>query len=97
MTTEIIRSRRNVEVGDLIEGRAVIEKELIMPPNEKLKRLGVYDYTVESEDVQEPVEAPIKAKKSRKMGKDPGFIRIDMSTVSPINGPSLVLFRNMSF
>lgn len=68
----VIRSRRNLEIGDSVEGRKILEKLVIAPNDDKLKRFGVYDYTV---DMSEIISPPTK--------KVDGGTRIDMSS-SPI-------------
>jgi hypothetical protein len=49
-------------------------------------------------DSADSIEAPKSKRQPRKTkskSDDPGFIRIDMSQQTPINGPSLVLFRTV--
>jgi hypothetical protein len=45
--TAVIRSRRNLNVGDVVEGRKILSKTIIAPHDDKAKRFGVYDYTVD--------------------------------------------------
>ena len=47
MTTKTVRSRFNHEVGGQVEGCTILEKRVIIPPEPKERRLGVYDYVVE--------------------------------------------------
>ncbi len=48
MTTKTVRSRFNHEVGETVEGCTIIEKRVIIPPDEAERRRGVYDYVVEA-------------------------------------------------
>ena len=47
MTTKTVRSRFSHEIGQQVEGCTIIEKRVIIPPDPKERRLGVYDYVVE--------------------------------------------------
>jgi hypothetical protein len=47
MTTKTIRSRFDHQIGDLVEGCKVIERTVVIPPNEAERRRGVYDFLVE--------------------------------------------------
>jgi hypothetical protein len=47
MTTKTVRSRFNHEIGHQVEGCTIVEKRVIIPPDPKERRLGVYDYVVE--------------------------------------------------
>ena len=47
MTTKTVRSRFSHEVGQQVEGCTILEKRVIIPPDPKERRLGVYDYVVE--------------------------------------------------
>jgi len=55
MLTKTVRSRFNHEIGEKVEGCTILEKHVIMPPNEAEKRRGIYDYEVE---VPPAVEKP---------------------------------------
>jgi hypothetical protein len=44
--TETIRSRSNREVGQEVEGKTILEKKIVIPPDPANKRLGVYEYVV---------------------------------------------------
>jgi hypothetical protein len=43
-----IRSRFNHEVGELVEGCRIVDKKVVIPPEPRERRLGVYDYVVEA-------------------------------------------------
>ena len=45
--TKTIRSRSNREIGEQVEGCTVLEKRVVIPPDPRERRLGVYDYLVE--------------------------------------------------
>jgi hypothetical protein len=45
--TQTIRSRSNREIGQLVEGKTILEKKIIIAPDPVNKRLGVYEYVVE--------------------------------------------------
>ena len=47
MLTKTVRSRFNHEIGEKVEGCTILEKRVVIPPNEAEKRRGVYDYEVE--------------------------------------------------
>jgi hypothetical protein len=47
MTTKTVRSRFSHEIGQQVEGCTIVEKRVIIPPDPKERRLGVYDYVVE--------------------------------------------------
>ena len=47
MITKTIRSRFPHEVGEKVEGCTIIEKRVVIPPEPKEQRRGVYDYVVE--------------------------------------------------
>ena len=47
MLTKTVRSRFNHEVGEKVEGCTILEKRVVIPPDEIEKRRGVYDYEVE--------------------------------------------------
>jgi hypothetical protein len=55
MLTKTVRSRFNHEVGEKVEGCTILEKRVVIPPNEAERRRGVYDYEVE---VPPAVEKP---------------------------------------
>jgi hypothetical protein len=55
MLTKTVRSRFNHEVGEKVEGCTILEKRVVIPPNEEERRRGVYDYEVE---VPPTVEKP---------------------------------------
>jgi hypothetical protein len=55
MLTKTVRSRFNHEIGEKVEGCTILEKRVVIPPNEAEKRRGVYDYEVE---VPPAVEKP---------------------------------------
>src|ERR1019366_2874060 len=45
--TKTIRSPFNHEVGGTVEGCAILEKRVVIPPNPAEHRRGVYDYLVD--------------------------------------------------
>ena len=47
MLTKTVRSRFSHEVGEKVEGCTILEKRVVIPPNEAERRRGVYDYEVE--------------------------------------------------
>src|SRR5579871_1710887 len=47
MITKTVRSRFHHEVGEKVEGCAILERRIIIPPQPSERRLGVYDYVVE--------------------------------------------------
>lgn len=47
MLKKTVRSRFNHEIGEKVEGCTILEKRVVIPPNEAEKRRGVYDYEVE--------------------------------------------------
>jgi hypothetical protein len=47
MLTKTVRSRFSHEVGEKVEGCTILEKRVVIPPNEEERRRGVYDYEVE--------------------------------------------------
>jgi hypothetical protein len=47
MLTRTVRSRFNHEIGEKVEGCTILEKRVVIPPNEAERRRGVYDYEVE--------------------------------------------------
>ena len=53
MLTKTVRSRFNHEVGEKVEGCTILEKRVVIPPNEAERRRGVYDYEVEVPPVAE--------------------------------------------
>jgi hypothetical protein len=53
MLTKTVRSRFNHEIGEKVEGCTILEKRVVIPPNEAEKRRGVYDYEVEVPPVVE--------------------------------------------
>ena len=55
MLTKTVRSRFSHEVGEKVEGCTILEKRVVIPPNEEERRRGVYDYEVE---VPPTVEKP---------------------------------------
>jgi hypothetical protein len=55
MLTKTVRSRFSHEVGEKVEGCTILEKRVVIPPNEVERRRGVYDYEVE---VPPAVEKP---------------------------------------
>jgi hypothetical protein len=46
--TKTIRSRFNHEIGEQVEGCTILEKRVVIPPDPRERRLGVYDYLVEA-------------------------------------------------
>jgi hypothetical protein len=58
MLTKTVRSRFNHEVGEKVEGCTILEKRVVIPPDEVERRRGVYDYEVE---VPPAVEKPARA------------------------------------
>ena len=44
--TETIRSRSNREIGQVVEGKTILEKRIVIAPDPVNKRLGVYEYVV---------------------------------------------------
>jgi hypothetical protein len=59
MLTKTVRSRFNHEIGEKVEGCTILEKRVVIPPNEAERRRGVYDYEVE---VPPAVEKPRAAR-----------------------------------
>jgi hypothetical protein len=55
MLTKTVRSRFNHEIGEKVEGCTILEKRVVIPPDEVERRRGVYDYEVE---VPPAVEKP---------------------------------------
>ena len=55
--TKTVRSRSDREIGQLVEGCTILEKRVVIPPNLRERRLGVYDYLV---DVPPLPEKPSK-------------------------------------
>src|SRR5947209_19272356 len=49
--TKMIRSRFDHEVGQQVGGCTILEKRVIIPPEPRERRLGVYDYLVEAPPV----------------------------------------------
>jgi hypothetical protein len=47
MLTKTVRSRFNHEIGEKVEGCTILEKRVVIPPDEAERRRGVYDYEVE--------------------------------------------------
>jgi hypothetical protein len=45
--TKTLRSRSNRDVGQQVEGCTILEKRVVIPPDPRERRLGVYDYLVE--------------------------------------------------
>ena len=45
--TKNIRSRSDKEIGQQVEGCTILEKRVVIPPDPRERRLGVYDYLVE--------------------------------------------------
>jgi hypothetical protein len=54
--TKNIRSRSDKEPGQQVEGCTILEKRVVIPPDPRERRLGVYDYLVEVPP--EPIKAP---------------------------------------
>ena len=46
--SETIRSRSNREIGQEVEGKTILEKRVVIPPDPVNRRLGVYEYVVAS-------------------------------------------------
>jgi hypothetical protein len=61
MLTKTVRSRFSHEVGEKVEGCTILEKRVVIPPDEVERRRGVYDYEVE---VPPAVEKPRAARAS---------------------------------
>jgi hypothetical protein len=59
MLTKTVRSRFSHEVGEKVEGCTILEKRVVIPPDEVERRRGVYDYEVE---VPPMVEKPRSAR-----------------------------------
>jgi hypothetical protein len=55
MLTKTVRSRFSHEIGEKVEGCTILEKRVVIPPDEVERRRGVYDYEVE---VPPTVEKP---------------------------------------
>ena len=47
MTTKTVRSRFHHEIGEKVEGCTILEKRVVIPPDEVERRRGVHDYEVE--------------------------------------------------
>jgi hypothetical protein len=43
----VIRSRRDLKIGDIVEGRKILEKVVVAASNAEMKRFGIFDYTVD--------------------------------------------------
>jgi hypothetical protein len=56
MITKTVRSRFPHEVGEKVEGCTILEVRVVIPPDPKEQRRGVYDYLVEVPPA--PVSAP---------------------------------------
>src|SRR5437763_3386871 len=63
--TKMVRSRFDHEVGEQVEGCTILEKRVIIPPEPRERRLGVYDYLVEAPPVVVKPRAPQKSSTSR--------------------------------
>ena len=61
--TKTVRSRFDHEVGGEVQGCKILEKRVVIPPEPRERRLGVYDYLVE---VPPAAVAEPKARSSRK-------------------------------
>jgi hypothetical protein len=59
MLTKTVRSRFSHEIGEKVEGCTILEKRVVIPPDEVERRRGVYDYEVE---VPPAVEKPRSAR-----------------------------------
>ena len=70
--TKTIRSRANLEVGQQVEGCTVLEKRIVIPPNVRERRLGVYEYLVDAPPV---VVEPRGSKKSSSAPEPASFTR----------------------
>ena len=57
MLTKTVRSRFNHEIGEKVEGCTILEKRVVIPPNEAERRRGVYDYEVEVPPIVEKPRA----------------------------------------
>jgi hypothetical protein len=57
MLTKTVRSRFSHEIGEKVEGCTILEKRVVIPPNEVERRRGVYDYEVEVPPVVEKPRA----------------------------------------
>jgi hypothetical protein len=64
MLTKTVRSRFNHEIGEKVEGCTILEKRVVIPPNEAERRRGVYDYEVEVPPVVEKPREPRAAARS---------------------------------
>lgn len=71
MITKTVRSRFNHEVGEKVEGCTIIEKRVIIPPEPKELRRGVYDYVVEVP----PAEAKTRESPTRRSKDAPAASR----------------------
>lgn len=95
-TDSVVSSRRDLAIGDTVEGKVIIGKKQIVhasgmdqkDPDKKVS--AVYHYEVESTS-----EVKVTKKKTRR-AKDPGFTRVDMSTMETVSGPPMVTFRNVN-
>ncbi len=47
MLTKTVRSRFSHEIGEKVEGCTILQKRVVIPPDEVERRRGVYDYEVE--------------------------------------------------
>ena len=90
--TEVKRSRRDLVIGENLEGLPIILKTEVMP-YDPVRKYGVWDYTVVVSTDEEETPAPAKKKRGRKAR--PSFTRIDMSTMEPVNGHPIVTFRKI--
>jgi hypothetical protein len=57
MLTKTVRSRFSHEIGEKVEGCTILDKRVVIPPNEAERRRGVYDYEVEVPPVVEKPRA----------------------------------------
>ena len=63
MLTKSLRSRFNHEIGESVEGCKILEKQVIIPPDPKENRRGVYEYVVEVPPA--PAKAPAAVRSSK--------------------------------
>lgn len=67
-----IRSRMNCEIGQQVEGCTVLEKRIVIPPEPRERRLGVYEYVVEAPPA---VEKPRASRRGASAPEPPSFTR----------------------
>jgi hypothetical protein len=70
--TKTVRSRFDHEVGGIVEGCIILEKQIISPPDPVEKRRGIYDYLVEVPPAAMKPESSRKSDAPRKSAPERG-------------------------